>query len=379
MPKGPTLYRLAADRQYDRIPEHIRRHPDDLQWSDRYGSTALHILCQARVVDRRLLAAVDAILAMAPEQVAWANIATWTPLHFAVEKRADGDDESTALILRLIRACPMAVSVATQTGFKTKTPFHIACEADADIKVLRAMLEINPSLAVEPFLKRDLYAVAENPVQLLWKNARLNGTRLRRLREKMALLLRAAHQGCLNGDDFCLLHAACSVRCPRDYFALVLEENRAQIAQPDAAGLYPLHYAVKNATADSQAYTQFVIESLLEVYPQAAEVEDTHGRLPLHVAVADTCSTWHKSGVRELTFANPNALRAIDPANGLVPFLTAAVSANKSRLHLSTVYELLLAAPEMVHPRKRPVVTRPPTPSFLIDESQAFVQGEREE
>lgn len=73
MPKGPTLYRLAADRQYDLIPEHIRSNPDDLFWTDRYGSTALHILCQTRNADKRLLRAVHSILSESPQQVAWAN------------------------------------------------------------------------------------------------------------------------------------------------------------------------------------------------------------------------------------------------------------------------------------------------------------------
>src|SRR3569832_79836 len=157
MVPSPTLYRLAADRQYDRIPLHVTQHPQDLLWTDRYGSTALHILCQARTYDRRLLHAVSAILYQAPEQVAWSNAGTWTPLHFAVEKRLETEPLSTNLSLRLIQACPQAVSIKTQTGAKTKTPFHIACEADADIRVLQAMLHIHPFLASEPFVPPSSY------------------------------------------------------------------------------------------------------------------------------------------------------------------------------------------------------------------------------
>ena len=380
MPKGPTLYRLAADRQYDAIPAHIQSNPDDLFWTDRYGSTALHILCQSRSADRRLLRAVNAILLNAPEQVAWANAGGYTPLHFAVEKRLvwGGDNCSTSLVLNLIRSCPSAVSVRTQTGFRTKTPFHISCESDADYHVLRAMLMINPALATEPFVNRDVYSVAENPLQLLWKHHQYNTRSTRssngslsrrnlnhqqqqhqhyrsnRTKEKMALLLQAAHYGTVEQmrTKFRLLNAACSVRCPRDYFTQVLNESREQIDQPDEDGLHPLHYAVKNACADSQSYTQFVLESLLEHSVKAASVADQEGRLPLHVAVSDSLMTWHKGGIRELVFAYPNALRSVDPRNGLVPFLASAVSANKSRLHLSTTFELLLSAPEMVQPWK---------------------------
>lgn len=219
------------------------------------------------------------------------------------------------------------------------------------------MLIINPALATEPFVKRDVYSVAENPLQLLWKHNQYNSnssSRANQTKEKMALLLQAAHYGTVAQLDtpFRLLNAACSVRCPRDYFTQVLNESREQIEQPDEDGLYPLHYAVKNACADSQSYTQFVVESLLGCSSKAAMV-DEDGRLPLHIAVTDTLMTWHKGGVREVAFAYPNALRRIDPKNGLVPFLASAIAANKSRLHLSTTFELLLAAPEMVQPWKK--------------------------
>jgi len=66
------------------------------------------------------------------------------------------------------------------------------------------------------------------------------------------------------------------------------------------------------------------------------------------VAVSDTHLTWHKGGVRELAFAFPEALRKVDVLSGLVPFLASAERAVYTRLNLSTTYELLLAAPEMV-------------------------------
>eukprot|EP00527_Entomoneis_sp_CCMP2396_P004893 CAMPEP_0198139994 /NCGR_PEP_ID=MMETSP1443-20131203/3232_1 /TAXON_ID=186043 /ORGANISM="Entomoneis sp., Strain CCMP2396" /LENGTH=363 /DNA_ID=CAMNT_0043802295 /DNA_START=351 /DNA_END=1442 /DNA_ORIENTATION=+ len=277
---------------------------------------------------------------------------------------------STRLVLMLLEACPQAVSVRTKTGFKTKTPFHIACEANVDYVVLRAMLSINPALAVQPFNNsHNTYGhcdTEENPLQLLWKNNHLlpDGNR-GVVKEKMALLLQAAHMGAVLveyadadadadaacEDNFVLLNAACSVKCPRDYWALVLEEEADQIARLDEHGLLPLHYAVRNATAENKSYTQFVVNALLKTFPQAAAVTDESGRLPLHVA----CSiglTWHKGGVQELTLGNTDALRTVDPLTKLVPFLQSAEHAISSRLHLSTTFELLLAAPEMVQPWK---------------------------
>ena len=358
MPKSPTLYRLAADRQYHKIPLRVQTNPDDLLWTDRYGSTALHILCQVRNVDRGLLAAVDAILEKAPEQVSWANIASWTPLHFAVEKPLvwGSDTYSTSLILRLIRACPAAVSQRTKGGFKTKTPFHIACEAAADYKVLKAMLTINPSLATQPYSERDTYAVIENPIQALWKahlhlsQSSFNKGSAQQAEKKMTLLLQAAHWGTVNPVPkerrFRILNAVCAVRCPRDYFIKILNEHVDEVIMPDEQGLYALHYAVKSFGADSYAHTEFVLEALLGVFPQAASQPDKEGMLPLHVAVASTFLQWHRGGLRELTLAYTNALRTVDPESGLVPFLASAEAAKKSRMHLSTTYELLRASPD---------------------------------
>jgi len=462
MVPSPTLYRLAANREYETIPARVESHPEDVLWIDRYGSTCLHILCQARSnVDDALLRAVRAIVKHRPDVVAWPNVATWTPLHFAVEKRCmscsysslgassqsnnnssyarkqqqqqqqrrsilpstfdsasrsnyastrdattvvtnDSSESrrsvvesrrrnsqssgpmctSTRLVLLLIEACPSAVSVRTKTGFKNcfKTPFHIACEADADYRVLRAMLSIHPSLAVQPFvtsadvmLLYQHHNAVENPLQLLWRNnhQHYNSSRSnisnhqghhhhgdKALKEKMALLLEAAHMGTVHrsldhdgNPPFRLLNGACSVRCPRDYLALVLKDHADQICEKDERGLLPLHYAVRNAEGlESQTYTQFVIDSLLEACPEAAAVKDEHGRLPLHVAVGDVGLTWHKGGVQELALGYTDALRTFDPQSGLVPFLQSAVHAIHSRLHLSTTLELLLAAPEMVQP-----------------------------
>jgi hypothetical protein len=70
--------------------------------------------------------------------------------------------------------------------------------------------------------------------------------------------------------------------------------------------------------------------------------------------------TWHQGGVRELTFAYPTALTVADPATSLVPFLAAAVATTATiagvshyyshcrEEQLSTVYELLVAAPQML-------------------------------
>ena len=376
-PPGPALYRLAAERMYNRVPEHVRSHPQDILWRDRYGSTALHILCQIRFIDDALLEAVHAILQEAPHQAAWPNIATWTPLHFACEKRLlwGNNISNTELVLQLIQACPKAVSIRMTNGFKAKTPFHISCEVDASMEILRAMLRVDPSLATESYGVQDVYSITESPLHLLWNattksnghNSAGNANQLRLSEEKMELLLRAAYCGTVQeGNDndrhhppFRLLNATCSIRCPKDYVSRVLQTHAAEIRQIDQQGYLPLHYVIENAQEDSPSYTRFLLEHLLEEYPTAASVpfggtsSQNTSLLPLHVILTDRAMTWDKGGVQLLTMAYTDALRIPDPRNHLVPFLASAVHATKSRLHLSTTLELLLAAPEMIAPPKQ--------------------------
>lgn len=378
---GPTLYRLASERKYDRIPDHVKLYQSDVFWADQHGSTALHLLCQSSHLRRAdpplYMAAVEAVAKEAPSQIACRNTATCTPLHYAAEKRlvwgAEQHHGGTELVLLLLKYCPEAVSVRTRTGIRPgKTPFHIACEANADWCVLKAMLLINPGLATEPYVKKDVYSVAENPLQLLWNNRtptniftpttttatatmdnrNISNTMNNATHDKMALLLRAAHYGTVD-DSFHqsspirLLNAACSVRCPQDYFLQLLEQHTDQVQDLDERNLLPLHYAVEHASVDAQTYTQFVVKSLLEIYPQAASHENAEGRLPLHVALMDSKLTWHKGGIQELVFAYPDALRIRDPLYQLPPVLASAFHAIKSMLHLSTTFELLRTAPDV--------------------------------
>jgi ankyrin repeat protein len=360
----PTLYRLAAERHYRRIPEHVALYPADVAWRDRYGSTALHLLSIAQYPDDALLTAVRAILAVSGGSysylVAQPNASGWTPLHLACDKRllspssttggAGGGSNATAttsnrfwsnreLILALIHACPAAVSVTMNAGFKTNlTPFHIACEHNAPIDVLRAMLQVNPRLVTESYAKPEIHSHTDNTLQLLWTATQkeCNRPHLAASNEateiasaashfeddaeaKMALLLEAAYCGTvarvehdcndLDGTadhdnpweaapnegqsplylsttlachrvqqqqqlrpSFRLLSAACSVRCPREYISTIFQRHSHQASERDETGQLPLHYACRNAKPESQAYTEFLVESLLEYYPQAASI-----------------------------------------------------------------------------------------------------------
>jgi ankyrin repeat protein len=424
----PTLYRLAAERRYNEIPEHVTRHPEDVIWRDHYGSTALHLICRTDAgtgIASSLLAAVDAIVSQAPFLVKQPNVSTWTPLHFACAAVADGEQKrfqqsnnisihihTDQVILKLIEACPEAVSCRLKTGFKdnNKTPFHIACGRNAPMNVLRAFLRVDPSLATVGVGVVESRTGAESPLQMVWDANQTNrysslltrNTNRQESAAAMSMLLRAAFCGSVQDDDdnnnndndssFRLVHATCSIPCPKDFVSQVMEETPASaFLERDHKGWVPLHHAIQSASvaaqqvgldyaqqSQSSSYTGFLVESLVTKCPQAAAIpipvpipfpsntttennkpqhedEQQHKQqvlllLPLHVMIMDAKMTWHKGGVQELVYAYPDALVMPDPRNGLVPFLESAILATNSRLHLSTTFEMLRAAPEMVRP-----------------------------
>jgi ankyrin repeat protein len=346
-PPSPTLYRLVSEewREKDVLINHIKKHPEDLIWQDRYGNNAFHRLCTRRQHswNEGTVDIVEAIINACPDLVATQNDAGWTPLHFCVERRLvlKQDKQLVRMALLMIQACPEASSLPCQ-GFKRMTPFHLACEADADISVLRAMLQSDPSLATRSCLNESVHSSWKSPVQLLWQ---ANDTAM----DKMALLLLTSFEGHAVDDPMPMnhiLHAACSERCPRTYLLQIMKGFPTLASQPDNRGNLPLHYAVRHASVESQGYTKFVLELLLDLYPEAAARRDDNGRLPLHVALSGNSRlTYYKGGIDKLVAANPDALYTLDAKDRLYPVLTSAMYALESRLHLSTTYELLLAAP----------------------------------
>jgi ankyrin repeat protein len=370
MVSSPALHRLALQRKYSDFIERVKSHPEDVTWTDRYGNNPLHLLCAAQQQrdDLLLLKAVESIINVNPAMIAQPNHVGWTPMHHASTKRLSlRPIHNYDVLLLLMERCPSAVSIPSRAGYKRMTPFHIACcEANADYVILKRMLEIDPSLATRPCVEQEAYAMSESPISLIWKHLAVGisvstnkkDTLKRDVFDKMSLLLLVAYHGRVvepnHGHRF-LLHAACCQRVPRAYISHLLSSQsnneiiRQQARVVDERGNLPLHYAVQTASVDCQLYTQFLIQSLLQVYPEAARQRDAHGRLPLHVAIQDSHMTWHKGGVKELVYAYPDALVSRDEqSKGLYAFMTSAPQAISSRLHLTTTYELLLAAPEMI-------------------------------
>jgi len=389
----PTVYRLAIGGRYNEILSHIQTYPQDIYWEDDHGSTALHILCSSRhnmttTTKTSFYETIYEIIEIDPTLIAKPKHSTsWTPIHIFLEIRFLSStsrgwtttvEEDEHLLLHMIQVYPSAVSIRLQKAYHSKTPFHIACQANVNLPILKAVLLVDPSLALQTCSRPD--GRDETPMELLWtreepterENVDRRNIWLTKLLQKMALVLQAAYCGeivDIDDDDvddndgttpeqgkrrtFHLLCAMSSIRCPRDYVSRVLSIERKQISIPDSRmGWLPLHYAILSAQEeDTTAYSSFLIGQLLEEYPEAAMIPFRPGGtlLPLHVLIADRAMTWHNGGVQQLAMAShASVLIQADPRTRLVPAFESAIHAIKSRQHLTTTFELLRLAPQVL-------------------------------
>ncbi|KAG7349848.1 ankyrin repeat domain protein [Nitzschia inconspicua] len=368
---GPTVLLLVAQLQYSKAVDALHERPQDPLYEEYNGDTALHIMCRRPSLSVRV---ADAILAVDPTMAGRPNQQGFTPLHFACANLScinsiDRPDWEN-LVLKLITACPCAVTRQLPRNLQSKTPFHLACAANASASVLTAMLTVSPTLATQPLLQVSETSTAGYPLFLLWHAVKSSDDW-----SKMELLLRAAtgapiitnHQrqqhsntNSSNSDHdtdgpdehFDVLNAACRTNpCPRDYLSLLLQRFPNRASWTDREGLLPLHHVILNARKNGKDGTEkFLIQRLVQLYPTGASCPFTHRYpplLPLQYLISDSEANWPEYGISELVDAYPEALRIPDPRTGLVPALASAPFAIHSRLHLTATYKLLLKSPEV--------------------------------
>lgn len=83
-----------------------------------------------------------------------------------------------------------------------------------------------------------------------------------------------------------------------------------------------------------------IARELVEIYPDAAKVQDSNGSLPLHLSLY-AGKKWFNDGIKELFEAAPEALSFRDH-QGLTPVMIAA---SVEGCDLTTIFQLLRNGP----------------------------------
>jgi ankyrin repeat protein len=227
-------------------------------------------------------------------------------------------------------------------------------------------------LEVKEVVNSFLYTVMQDPTVLdsmvpYRANCIFNMTSLKRMAQHDAntakldygkLMQRwdTVHDSILESER-ALLHWACansdnkgSVRMVRDLLAV----NAAQARMTDYQGRLPLHVACANTSS----HAPVIVKLLLDVYPEGAQALDADGNLPLHVCLSHNCSE-HASGmVKRLLMSFPGAAhvpsgktRSLAPVFREFPAEMAFTRIGPSSPEI--ILQLLCEAPEMFFMRDR--------------------------
>ena len=329
-----------------------RTHPQCAQYAGPDGWTALHHACNRRCPQADV---AEALIRAYPDALLECEEKGMTPLHYACRFKAPKD--VVRLLLHLYPARGKAsVSMRDRRG---RTPLYYAVRYDAPPGVVEMLLEVDPSVVLEEDRNADsplalvwdawaekyegkktlqpfLYPEQETDSETLKEMLNLpSNEKLLKKWKTVTLFLRAAFGFHKDGNrTYRALHATAAIKCHPTLYLLSKALYPEQASEMDDHDLYgssqeshqtALHLAASSPASGEAGRT--VITSLLQLYPQAAQVADgIDGSLPLHRIVENERKVhWNFDGPRDLYRAYPLAARIAD-ANGRLPLHRAAAA-----------------------------------------------------
>lgn len=302
------LWDLVLDRTWDKVVAHAQKYPIDAEWQDDNHETPLYLACQLQA--------------------------------------------SSDVIQTLLDAYTPAASILARHN--RDAPIHIACRYRVDASVLRVLLDQQPELALQHtrWGKTPLSILEEFDTDdddgSFWERAKVILTAVARHREGLDNQQSQYH----------VLHAAVYIGrlsrcCPKKVLSYILQNHPSAARDRDTLGYVPLHLAIATRSHEGsnrdQKMTMFLIQSLIDACPEAAQIQDDHGQYPLHRALG--MLDCDPSIIANLIHAAPNVLLLLDPTTRLPPFLLAAATTETTaeeqsrELNLNTIYLLLRSNP----------------------------------
>jgi len=151
------------------------------------------------------------------------------------------------------------------------------------------------------------------------------------------------HRDCL--DNFLPLHAFLHGRFVKHGIVLdwFFQEYQTNIQQKDKKGNLPLHSLLQFAEDETSHARTCAMERLLEIHPEASDIPNLQGRLPLHLGLENGLTL--NDGMRQILSVSPRSLSVRDQCVRLYPYATAAAS---TRSDLDTIYQLVRESPILI-------------------------------
>mmetsp|Transcript_21116 Transcript_21116/g.29833 ORF Transcript_21116/g.29833 Transcript_21116/m.29833 type:complete len:380 (+) Transcript_21116:56-1195(+) len=363
----PTLYNLTSELIWPDVIARARTHPEEVIWRDNNGATPLHHSCRYQAVDA--LVVKEMLKSQQNAACIQDNLGS-TPLHVACW---NGSAEPIRLLIDANR------NAASTRDKKGRTPLHVACSSfiPPSVDTIEILLKANPEaittldemgqtpLALLCERHEGRLKVAIDSVDAGLKGDDLFSGVLSCFWQKLCILVQAnVNRGFAQGKEWKLLHALTATpNCPRLLFQFAIKLYPEQIREP-LNGSFPLHLAAQCPTSwQDEIYKDgYHICTLLSLFPQACEIPDAEGRLPIHLAV-ESGKSW-EGVVQKLLALYPSAIMIQDGKESLYPFMIAALpkedqgnlrqtreaASNKASMScqdLTSTFELLTADPSL--------------------------------
>jgi ankyrin repeat protein len=307
---------LSSNESRNRIRLWLKRHEKDIELLKKAanyergpGETPLYRLVAAHP-DSDL---VMRLLELAPETIQKTTRSDALPLHNACWHKA-----SSVVIDLLVEEYQEALMVKDMNGWM---PLHCACEKEASPEEVQMLLDKYDGAALEKTDQGDL------PIHLACKKKHsLTGEQSLKI-VKMLLEKHPETAGEKNGSNHLPLYVACKSRADWNITMLLFESwpaswldddieeivkilmedflqgpgelNKCMLLSSDKNGNTLLHHACENGSPPN------VIQMLLDKCPDAAELKNTAGDLPLHKACE--CTIPYPDIVSMLLAVNPKA------------------------------------------------------------------------
>jgi len=323
---------LIKDGQWDVVRDWYEDHPEEIRGhvDPSNGSTILHAICSISSAPASLL---EFVADTWPEALVIQECRFGaTPLHLLCWN-LQRHPKKVEVILQRIKP----VDLMIRNRVLGSTVLHSACGSQADLSVIKAIVQKHPPLLLAKTFDQHtaLHALWHSHLQSIpmhiqiahiLKGERVTGQLFAGFMTKVNFLAMESFKlspACPNPLETrqeilskYILHGLLDMKAPLNAILVALKLNPELASYPDIEGNFPLHHAVIRRPFRLK-YTKLLRE-LLKAFPEAAGTRNAAGDAPIHIAIRERMA-W-EDGLGEIVARDCDIVGLPDQETGLYPF-----------------------------------------------------------